>query len=242
MEASRLGIPPPELRVMMWELAVTYDKTLLVAPKSCDDSTECKPAAANNKHITAVLSVCKQMRSECMALFYSLNTFEVRTGYLNWRDTFKIGANFFKSISHRNEQMITNMHWTIAVPDCPTRGLTEAGLRDVAMEWVREVSDDLVQIVDKIHRITKGRKMTSLRANIHLHSPSAKKAKKANRWYTFPLDFLNTKASFEHASILQRRRWPYSVNFPFHEISTRLGGNAVAQLAWAIFCHNEWQD
>ncbi|WPB01636.1 uncharacterized protein RHO25_006266 [Cercospora beticola] len=241
MDASPLGALAAELRNMIWELAVTHDDHILVAPRSCGNNTEHKASSTRNEHVTAMLAVCKQMRSECSALFYSLNTFEVRTGCHNWRDTSSITAKFYKSIGHQNRQNVRSMYFSITLSDCPTREPSEEESRNAVskeMRWFREVRDDLASIVSKIAGIKRKRPMKSLQADLNLQNPSSNEF---NGWYTFQLDFLNVKASFENDCLLQKRRWPRSIHWAWSEFHA-LDRAAVAQLVWARYCHSRWQN
>ncbi|PPJ60796.1 hypothetical protein CBER1_02305 [Cercospora berteroae] len=241
MDASPLGALAAELRNMIWELAITHDDHVLVAPQSCGNSTEYKAPFLRNKHAAAMLSVCKQMRSECSALFYSLNTFEVRTGCHNWRDTSTIEEKFYESIGDYNRQMTKSMHFSITLPDCPACEPSEAELRSPAsreLRWFHEVRDDLASIVKNIDCIKEEQEMDQLQASINLKSPSTDET---DSWYTFQLELFNTNASFEHAAILQRRRWPRSDYFPTAQLPG-LGCRAASQMVWALYCHNTWQN
>lgn len=238
MDASPLGALAAELRNMIWELAITHDGHVLVAPQSCGNSTEYKAPSLRNKHVTAMISVCKQMRSECSALFYSLNTFEVRTGCHDWRDTLAITAKFYKSIGGQNGQMVRNMFFSITLSDCPTREPSEAESRNAInreMLWFREIRDDMVDIVSNIDRIKENRKMKTLQADLNIQSPLSNEP---NGWYTLALDFLNAKASLEHDSLLQRRRWPDSNPLLWND-DPILSREAVTRLAWALYCHGQ---
>ncbi|GIZ43608.1 hypothetical protein CKM354_000682700 [Cercospora kikuchii] len=200
MEDSPLGSLAAELRNMIWELVVTHNGNMFIAPSLCKGSPEPQSVTTNNKHVTAVLSVCKQMRSECSALFYSLNAFEVRTSHHNWQTIPAVVTNFSNSIGQENAQMIRNMCFSITLDEQPRRDL----IFD-SPYWSDQFERDLSQVLCSIGKFNKREGMESLRADFKFQS---RPFRQVISRYTFRLDFLDVEDSFRLAAFRGSCVWP----------------------------------
>ncbi|KAF7195273.1 hypothetical protein HII31_03479 [Pseudocercospora fuligena] len=108
MESSPFGKLSAELRNEIYELALTFEDTLIVTETSASNGLYCSVA-----HPTALLQTSRQIRSEATKMFYANNSFHITDSDTSHEKevtrSFSILQRFFNTIGLHNSNAIKHL-------------------------------------------------------------------------------------------------------------------------------------